>query len=67
MISLYDTRSLLVHGKLQASNATENLNLLNRLEKVVIACYRKMIREDTFKLYADKLQRDNFLSRLDNP
>ena len=67
MVELYDTRSLLVHGKLQAGNAAENLSLLARMEKVAIACFCKMIRENTFSFYANKPLRDQFLNQFDNP
>ena len=63
---LYDVRSRMTHGRLEARpNSEENLRLLNQLESLTKLCFRKLIQNNSFQHYATTPARDQFMKQLD--
>ena len=65
MRDLYDTRSRMAHGNIQAGTSDENLAKLKHLEDITIACFQKLIDANLFNLYTTKPERDRFVSQWD--
>lgn len=66
MNHLYDIRSRIVHGDIEASeDPKDNLLLLQKLERIVTFTFRKLIQEKKFRHFANKQTRDQFLSNFD--
>jgi len=63
---LYDVRSRITHGRLEAGRRPDdNLKLLAKMEILVKLCLRKLVTLDAFKHYATAAARDAFLSQFD--
>lgn len=62
---LYELRSRMTHGNIEASNAPgENLGKLNHLDFVTVECFRALAEEKRYKEYSDKISRDRLMSTL---
>jgi hypothetical protein len=63
---LYDVRSRISHGRLEAGrDSTENLRLTAKMEVLVKLCFRRLVEMDALKHYADPEARNLFLGRFD--
>lgn len=66
MLELYDTRSRIAHGDVKAAkNPENNLRHLKRLERIVKACFRKIIDTRAFDYYQDESSKERYLSQFD--
>lgn len=62
---LYDVRSRIAHGKLEARpKSIANLRLLKKMERLTKLCFRKLIAKKSFSHYATPSLRDKFMARL---
>lgn len=62
---LYDIRSQMTHGRLEASDDPgTNLRHLEHLEFVAVRCFRELARNKAYMHYATKKARDNFMGTL---
>lgn len=60
--ALYETRSAIAHGRIVASsNATENLQLAKKMERVTKLCFRKLIELDAFRHFSTEASRAKLL------
>jgi Apea-like HEPN len=63
---LYDVRSRITHGNIEASqDPTDNLRLLENLERLTKLCFRKLIAADAFKCLETIQSRNRFMKQLD--
>jgi hypothetical protein len=63
---LYDIRSRIAHGRLEAGrDSTENLQLTARMEVLVKRCMRRLVEIDALKHYSEESTRTKFLSQFD--
>lgn len=66
ILELYDTRSRITHGDIKANEEpAKNLRHLKRLERVVKACFRKIIDTQAFDHYQNELSKERYLSQFD--
>lgn len=62
---LYDLRSRMTHGNLEASDEPgENLEKLNHLDFVTGECFRAIADRKLYKEFSDKLSRDRLMNTL---
>lgn len=62
---LYEIRSKMVHGRLEASDDPgENLKYLEHLEYVTVRCFRELVNNKAYAHYASKAARDRFMGTL---
>ncbi len=63
---LYETRSRVAHGRLEAGrDSEENLRLTAKMEVLAKLCLRRLIALDALKHYADPDERNRFLAQFD--
>ena len=63
---LYETRSRIAHGRLEAGrDSTDNLALTAKMEVLVKLCVRRLIEMDALKHYGNQNARNAFLAQLD--
>jgi hypothetical protein len=63
---LYDTRSRIAHGRLEAGrDSAENLALTAKMEVLVKLCVRHLIEMDALRHYGDQDARNAFLAQFD--
>lgn len=66
MFELYDTRSRIAHGDIKADkHPDDNLRYLIQLERIVKACFRKVIDTQAFDHYQDESSKERYLSQFD--
>lgn len=62
---LYDLRSRMTHGRLEASDDPGgNLKCLEHLEFVTVRCFRELVNSNAYAHYATKTARDRFMGTL---
>ena len=62
---LYNIRSRIVHGDIEAKEEpTENLKRLQHLQYVVLECIKKLLNENIYLKFKDKINRDSYLGTL---
>lgn len=63
----YDTRSRMLHGDLPANgNPDDNLDTLQNLEEIALACLQKLVEQNLLLEFSDTSRRDAFMSQLDS-
>lgn len=64
MKNLYDVRSKIAHGKIQADNESENLDRLYKLEMIVNKCIQKLFADSLLPEFETSSRRTKYLENL---